>query len=43
VFVGYDPDRYFLEWDTFLDREGNERLLDLLGRRTAAQPPGTAE
>ena len=31
VFVGYDPDGYFLEWDTFLDMEGNERLLDLLG------------
>jgi predicted enzyme related to lactoylglutathione lyase len=28
VFVGYDPDGYFLEWDTFLDREGNERLLE---------------
>ncbi len=33
VFVGYDPDGYFLEWDTFLDLEGNERLLDLLGHR----------
>jgi len=33
VFVGYDPDGYFLEWDTFLDREGNERLLDLLDNR----------
>ena len=33
VFVGFDPDGYFLEWDTFLDREGNERLLDLLHRR----------
>jgi len=33
VFVGYDPDGYFLEWDTFLDLEGNERLLDLLGGR----------
>ena len=31
VFVGYDPDGYFLEWDTFLDLEGNERLMDLLG------------
>jgi predicted enzyme related to lactoylglutathione lyase len=27
VFVGYDPEGYFLEWDTFLDVEGNERLL----------------
>ena len=33
VFVGYDPDGYFLEWDTFLDREGNERLLGLLDNR----------
>ncbi len=32
-FVGYDPAGYFLEWDTFLDREGNERLRELLGRR----------
>ena len=30
VFVGYDPDGYFLEWDTFLDREGNERLMELI-------------
>jgi catechol 2,3-dioxygenase-like lactoylglutathione lyase family enzyme len=32
VFVGYDPAGYFLEWDTFLDVEGNERLMDLLNR-----------
>ncbi len=31
AFVGYDPEGYFLEWDTFLDVEGNERLLELLG------------
>ncbi len=31
VFVGYDPEGYFLEWDTFLDVEGNERLLELTG------------
>lgn len=31
VFVGYDPEGYFLEWDTFLDVEGNERLVELLG------------
>ena len=30
VFVGYDPEGYFLEWDTFLDVEGNERLLPQL-------------
>ena len=30
VFVGYDPEGYFLEWDTFLDVEGNDRLLPLL-------------
>ncbi|HKJ01135.1 MAG TPA: VOC family protein, partial [Longimicrobiales bacterium] len=27
TFVGYDPEGYFLEWDTFLDVEGNEALL----------------
>lgn len=27
TFVGYDPEGYFLEWDTFLDVEGNEELL----------------
>lgn len=31
VFVGYDPEGHFLEWDTFLDVEGNERLLELTG------------
>ncbi len=30
VFVAYDPEGYFLEWDTFLDVEGNERLMELL-------------
>jgi catechol 2,3-dioxygenase-like lactoylglutathione lyase family enzyme len=30
TFVGYDPEGYFLEWDTFLDVEENERLLSLL-------------
>jgi catechol 2,3-dioxygenase-like lactoylglutathione lyase family enzyme len=33
VFVGYDPEGYFLELDTFLDVEGNERLLERLGAR----------
>ena len=28
--VGYDPDGYFLEWDTFLDHDGNKRLLELM-------------
>jgi len=27
VFVGYDPEGYFLEWDEFLDLEGNENLV----------------
>ncbi|MDP2957663.1 MAG: hypothetical protein Q8N53_14655 [Longimicrobiales bacterium] len=31
TFVGYDPEGYFLEWDTFLEVQGNERLLALLG------------
>ncbi len=34
VFVGYDPEGYFLEWDTFLNVEGNERLLELLAARS---------
>jgi len=33
VFVAYDAEGYFLEWDTFLDVEGNERLLEALGER----------
>jgi len=32
VFVGYDPENTFLEWDTFLDVEGNEILMPLLRR-----------
>ena len=31
VFVGYDPEGYFLEWDEFLDVEGNEELMRQLG------------
>jgi catechol 2,3-dioxygenase-like lactoylglutathione lyase family enzyme len=30
VFVAYDPEGYFLEWDTFLNVPGNERLTGLL-------------
>ncbi len=30
VFVGYDPAGTFLEWDTFLPVEGNERLMHYL-------------
>lgn len=30
VFVGYDPEGKFLEWDTFLDLEANRKLLDRL-------------
>jgi catechol 2,3-dioxygenase-like lactoylglutathione lyase family enzyme len=33
VFVGYDPEGYFLELDTFLDVEGNEELLKRLGTK----------
>ncbi len=32
VFVGYDPEGYFLEWDTFLDVPDNERLLERIAR-----------
>lgn len=31
TFVGYDPEGYFLEWDTFLDVEANRLLLPLIG------------
>ena len=27
TFVGYDPEGYFLEWDTFLDTASNQELL----------------
>ncbi len=30
TFVGYDPEGYFLEWDTFLDVEENRTLLAYL-------------
>jgi catechol 2,3-dioxygenase-like lactoylglutathione lyase family enzyme len=33
VFVGYDPEGYYLEWDEFLDLEGNEDLVSQLGTR----------
>lgn len=32
VFVGYDPEGYFLEWDTFVDRRENSALLNYLGK-----------
>jgi len=31
VFVGYDPEGYYLEWDEFLDVEGNEEMMRHLG------------
>jgi catechol 2,3-dioxygenase-like lactoylglutathione lyase family enzyme len=33
VFVGYDRENYFVELDTFLDVEGNEKLLERLRAR----------
>lgn len=33
TFVGYDPEGYYLEWDTFLPVEENGRLLHYLGGR----------
>ena len=30
VFVAYDPEGYFLEWDTFVEVEENHVLLQLL-------------
>ena len=32
TFVAYDNEGYFLEWDTFLDVEGNEALVEQLRR-----------
>jgi catechol 2,3-dioxygenase-like lactoylglutathione lyase family enzyme len=32
TFVGYDPEGYFLEWDTFREVEENRRLLAYLDR-----------
>ncbi len=32
AFVGYDPEGYYLEFDTFLIHELNEQLLELLGK-----------
>jgi catechol 2,3-dioxygenase-like lactoylglutathione lyase family enzyme len=32
AFVGYDPEGYFLEFDTFLMHEDNEELLETLRR-----------
>jgi catechol 2,3-dioxygenase-like lactoylglutathione lyase family enzyme len=32
AFVGYDPEGYYLEFDTFLTHELNTRLLESLGR-----------
>jgi catechol 2,3-dioxygenase-like lactoylglutathione lyase family enzyme len=31
TFVGYDPEGYFLEWDTFLDVPLNQELLKRMG------------
>lgn len=32
TFVGYDPEGYYLEFDTFLVHEDNARLLQALRR-----------
>ena len=37
VFVGYDPEGYFLEWDTFLDVAGNEELVAQLRSESLAR------
>jgi catechol 2,3-dioxygenase-like lactoylglutathione lyase family enzyme len=36
VFVGYDPENYFMEFDTFLDVEGNELLMERLAASAEA-------
>jgi len=33
LFIGHDPEGYFLEFDTFLNTEVNERILSLLYRK----------
>jgi hypothetical protein len=30
AFVGYDPEGYYLEFDTFLEHEDNQELLESL-------------
>ncbi len=35
VFIGYDPEGYFLEFDSFLERKENELLLALLKKGPA--------
>ncbi len=37
TFVGYDPEGYFLEWDTFTDVPANRELLRRM--RDASSPP----
>jgi hypothetical protein len=32
AFVGYDPGGYYLEFDSFLNHEDNEELLESLRR-----------
>jgi len=34
VFIGYDPEGYFLEFDTFLEGKANEKLIPLLKKRS---------
>lgn len=33
AFVGYDPGRYYLEFDQFYEHQDNQKLLDQLGQR----------
>ena len=33
IFVGYDPEGYFLEWDTFVPDEANATLLKMLNNQ----------
>ncbi len=37
VFVGYDPDGYFVEFDEFFRADGNERLIESLSSSIAAR------
>ena len=38
TWVAFDPEGYFLEWDTFADQEDNGRLLELLDAEAGRRP-----
>lgn len=38
-FVAYDPEGYFLEFETFLDHDQNKKLLPILAETSTLYPP----